>query len=228
MVDPRLHPVAYLSVNGRSTAEVPQGWPMVIRAAVFGGRDEPITFSPDDVTLRVTDQNGAAVNWPMKRAILGATSQPATGPVVTIMANDKSAGHVGWVVDSKSIVTGGYHVEAKLKGVAYRGVEVTVVPAPAQMNEQQQATKFLAEGGAAIMSGDGDGALRQADERLKAKPTDLPALHLRADALAALGRKDEAIVAYGKALKQLYAENPKAPEPPTMLLRGLRDVSGGN
>jgi hypothetical protein len=230
MVDSRLRPSVYLAVNNRSRLELPQGWPLIIDASIFGGRDEAISCTPDDLTLAVTDTNGAPVAWPMKRAVSHPSTRPASAPALTItlMATDSAAAHVGWVLsDSGAIPPGAYRLVATLKGGARGGAEVKVVAAPAQLSEGQERAKFAARARAALALGDAQSALDQADQRLGARSGDLPALHVRADALAALGRKDEAIAAYGKALDAFYAQHPNPPEPPLTLLRSLREVGGG-
>jgi hypothetical protein len=227
MVDPRLHPAVYLTVNSRSTIDLPQGWPLIVNASIFGGRDEPITIAPDDVALTVTDAKGAPMGWPIKRAPYPASTRPAT--TVSLMANDKSAAHLAWVLaDSIAIPVGAYHLSATLKGATPHNVDFKIVAPIAQPDEDLQTDRFIAQCRAALALGDSQTALSQADERLKTKPTDLPALHVRADALAALGKTDDAIAAYSRALDQFYAQNPNAPEPPTILLRSLRQLTGGN
>jgi hypothetical protein len=144
------------------------------------------------------------------------------------MATDSIPAHLAWVLpDTAAIPPGRYRISAALKGAAPHGVDLTIIPAPATQTAEQESSRFAAHARAALALGDANGALDQADQRLKTKPADLPALHLRADALAALGRKNDAIAAYGKALDAFYAQNPNAPEPPLTLLRSLRAMSGG-
>ncbi len=213
--DEGAQPGVWLSINDLANPEIPQGWPITIRATVLPGRDKPIQFNTDDVALRVTDVAGANAAWPVKRIT----------PAQTFKVGQPGSASIMWIVsDSKSIRTGAYHLSVKLTGAVEHDALVAVVPLPANLTEQQQDERFVLKGRSDIASGDAQSALQQSEARLAARPRDILALHLKADALAALGRREEAAAAYNEALVQFSVQNPNSPEPPIALINGLRAV----
>ncbi len=217
--DPRLQSHLYVTVNNHTATDVPQGWPVIITVSAFGSRSQPLSLTADDVTLTVTDYKKSPVTWPLKRSPLRPTTQPAT---------DSTPIHFTWALaDTTSIPLGFYQVTAISKSAAAHPAALTITTPPKDPTPEQQSNRFALQARTALALGDPQAALDQADTRLKSNPTDLPALHVRADALAALGKTDEAIAAYSRALEQFYAQNPHAPEPPTMLLQSLRQLTRG-
>jgi hypothetical protein len=223
--DPRDQPGVWLSINGQAEPTIPQGDPILIQATVLGGRDKPISFTASDLTLTLTAEGGADAKWPLKRAVVAST-QPATAPVVTLMASDTAGASVSWVLpDSTAIPPGQYRVIPSLNGATPNEATITITPPAATQTAAQQTQRFFLTARASLLLGDPASALKQAESCLATSPNDVPALHIKGDALAAQGKRLEAAITYRKAITNFDLQNPTAKEPPELLLEALDRVS---
>lgn len=226
MVDPTTRPGVWLSVNGQAAPAVAQGSAIIIRATALGAQGKPFVFNPGGVQLAINDSSGKTIAWPLKRAATAATPPTSLPSTVDV---DRTGGTVTWVVtDSRAIPLGDYRVAATLDGAIGHTAEVKLVPAPSAPTDAQKVQRFLTDARAAMAFGDPQRALDAADQRLKASPRDVPALHVKADALAAMGRTKDAALAYSQAISQFAAQNPKAAEPPLELIRSYQSLEAGN
>lgn len=222
MADPTTRPGVWLSVNSQAAPAVPQGSAIIIRATALGAQGKPFVFNPDGVRLAVTDAGGKAIMWPLKRA--AAATRPTSLP----STSDEGGGTVTWVVtDSTLIPLGDYRVAVTLEGAVGHTAEVKLVPPPAAPTDGQKAHRFVTDARAAMALGNPQRALDAAEQRLKTSPRDVPALHVKADALAAMGRTKDAALAYTQAISQFAAQNPKAPEPPLELIQSYHSLDAG-
>jgi tetratricopeptide (TPR) repeat protein len=230
MTDPGARPGVWLSINGEASPSIPQGAAIIIRATALSARNKPLEFKPDGVQLAITDVGGKAVTWPLKRA--AAAAAPAAGQAVSqptaAAAKAMNGGTVTWVLmDSGSIPPGDYRLAATLPTAMSYPAQLKVVPPLASPTDAQKAQRFLTDARAALALGDPQRALGAAEQRLKTSPRDIPALRIKADALAAMGRTKDAALAYTQALGQFTAQNPKAPEPPLELIRSYQSLEAG-
>lgn len=225
ITDPTTQPGVWLSINGQAAPAVPQGAAITIRATALGARGKPFAFNPDGVQLAVTDAGGKPVTWPLKRA--AAATRPASRPT-TDEASADAGGAVTWVVtDSRTIPLGTYRLAVTLDGAVGHAAAVTLVAPLTAPSELQKTQRFLTDARAAIALGEPQRALDAAEQRLKASPRDVPALHVKADALAAMGRTKDAALAYSQAISQFAAQNPKAREPPLELIQSYQSLDAG-
>ena len=211
-VDERLTPGVWLTVNGCTEPELPQGWPLIITATVMGAQGPAAEFSVDDVSVRVTDAAGKDAAWPMKRV----------SKTKTLKVDETTGDSVTWVnADTAALVPETYLISASLKGGSAHSISITVVAAPAKPTPQQETSRFALGIQAALWMDDPESALRQAETRSAANPRDWLSLEYKGDALTAMGKKTEGHAAYAKALSLFIFENPKA-EPPNHLLEKLQ------
>jgi hypothetical protein len=144
------------------------------------------------------------------------------------MASDTAGANVSWVLtDSTAIPPGQYRVVPSLKGAVANESTITITAAASATppTPAQQTERFLLAARAALLTGDPAFALKQAELRLATAPNDVPALHIKGDALAAQGKRLEAAITYRKALTNFSLQNATAKEPPELLLEALDRVS---
>jgi len=217
---PRLSDLATqpsVSVSILASEGVPQGWPLLVHATVSGAEGHPITFARDGVTLSVSDSKGQSLKWPFQRA-----AGPATQAATATAEGRKDVSFAWILADTSTIPLGSYTLAANLDGAVSHSMIITIVAPPAKLNGAQETELLIIKARSAIAGGDPTAALSVVDERLKKQPRDIVALHLKGDALAALGRKKDALQAYRQALTQFALQNPKPPEPPTALMDAIQ------
>lgn len=229
-------PSVTISINGSNDIKVPQGWPLLIRATVLGGKDmngpstrerlaaangrgHPIEVPADSVTLRISDAKGAQLAWNPK-ACKSATTQPWPR-----RADETHGVSFTWVIaDTTTLAPGAYRINPMLAGANSTDAGITIVAPLDRPTPDQLANQFALRVSTLVASGEADAALKLADERVEAMPTDVVAHQTRGLALAALGRRDDAIRSYEKALMFYTIQNPNSEEPPLVLMRAIENL----
>src|SRR5262249_47550359 len=149
---------------------IPQGWPLLIHATVFGPKDHPVEVAVDAVSLHIVDSKGSAQVWDVK-----PTTQPANRK-----ADDVDGVAYGWVLsDSSKLAIGVYRVRAQMDGANVADARVEIVAPLAKPTPDQQADLLMFQTKGMLAIGDADGALKLADQWVKNSPHEVMAHHMR-------------------------------------------------
>jgi hypothetical protein len=224
-------PLVSLSANDASVLELHRGWPLVLRAAVLhkdafepaSGESEPLALAGDAaLRVRVVNEAGTEQSWPLHVA----TPLPAG----LVLARDGSAEAAWWLAgdETAALAEGRYALVAELDTTdaasGWQGraespavtlalsVEPTPLPAELARAKRGLALSLL------LLRDELGAAGVEVEALLRENPEDLAALEIHADLLAASGREQEALAAYGRALDVFSTRFPDAPEPPAALL----------
>lgn len=229
-------PVLALSLNGSGSADVFRGRPLlatleVLHPTAFQSKVEPIVIGgagktwADAVRIEVRDDKAKLHVWPLRRF---ASEEPS----LTLAAD--AAGEIGWLLSPEhaaALPPGEYELVAVLdttgstdekawKGTArslpaaVRIADLTASPSP-----QQEIESFLLLAQYDTAVGDPARAAVRVDELLAKHPKSIAGLSAKGDLLAAAGKADEALRFYNLAIGLILAANPKASEPPRVLLQ---------
>jgi hypothetical protein len=182
--------------------------------------------SADAVELSVSVNGRIDAVVPRGRPLVVVVNAP--GPV-EVSVVDGAGASVAWSLKKKSadtwiaggdVAPGSFVVRAAAQGGTAEA-RVRVVDPPANPTPEQEAEALRDDVRGALAAGERDKALAAVDGRLAKAPKDLPALSLKGDVLAAMGRNREAAKAYSAALTEWHRTRA---EPPELLLRKLAAV----
>ena len=230
-------PEVGLDVNTQIDAVVARGWPLIIRASVTSVDGQPVNISlksgswTQALHLSITNQAGAALNWPVQLV-------PAAAPALSLSGIGN--GRAFWLVspsDTTAIADGTYNLSVTLDttSTAASGswagslksnrATVQFEDEPASLTPTDVSHKYMAIAAYSRLHGDTQDALTALDTWMKLQPDDLEGYEEKGDLLAAAGDYAHALVLYQTALQKFAASNPDPQEPPTLLQVGQADLA---
>lgn len=204
-------PRLYVSVNDSDEAEVPAGWPLVLRVSLQAPGAQPIRL----VASTGSWSSLVRLDRPEGPWVLRASE--VTGSELTIDA--ATSGMLLWTMTPEeldAVPRGAYRFEARLEappGVAgaWSGAvraypaDVTLVKAIPRLNEAQELEWSRQMASLYLARGDGAAADRVAADLLRKWPKQIGALLLRVDLLEASGKRAEAIELLDRAIEMATA-----------------------
>ena len=243
-LDQSPQPSLSLSANGGTGTVIYRGWPVLLDGSLLGPQalssDE--TLAPvlicsasdhwtDAITVQVRNDKGQLQNWAWRLV----TSAPEE-----ITIDGETSGQLLWVLAPEAtagIGPGLYQVTAVLDTTrctregAWKGsvtspsVSVGVgAGTPLPESDPPADDKFRLLAYYNFVLGDLPRALSENGKVLARHPTDVSALALQGDILAAQADYSGALSAYDRAIEEYYKQNPGAEEPPGDLFLKQADV----
>lgn len=228
-----------LTVHGAGGKTVYRGQPVLVEATLVLEEGDAATVSLKDgaawaqaVSLQLWSSQGEAV------AVEWTRLQEAQGPMkFTGEAAEATAVFALNEAATSALASGGYLLTAKLDTrqsaaegswagtVSNRGAAFAVADEPAELPAEGRVLKSRVRARWLQLSGNAGQALEELDQALVQAPESVDLLADRADALAELERKDEAIAALESAIQLFRKQHPKSSHPPRLLLERLARLS---
>jgi MBG domain (YGX type)/Dockerin type I domain len=231
-------PSISVSANGRINAQAFQGSPIILNVSLF----HPNMFSrttliapllinaqngswANTLHLAITDNNGAAQNWPI---------QSITPPVDSLILDQANASTLTWVVAPSAtsvIAPGSYTAIVSLDTTAsagtsgWRGVttshpvtiQIAISPSSPTVDVQEDQAILLATYDGLL--GNTSQGVADLSSFLSQNPSSVRGLAVRGDLLEQSGQIDDALEAYDDSVAASFSTNPGTGlEPPAQLL----------
>ena len=229
-------PEIAVSVNGRGSAVVFQGMPLLITGVFVSPGAADCSVAPvvlaagqgpwtNAVTLEIRTVAGDAQSWPLHTAI---------APSNSISLDCTNYAQIDWWLtpaETSLVSTGSYTISLVLNTTnaplpeAWKGVaeavpaEVNILNQPATLSEAEAENKYSQLALYQLFLNNGQGALDQIKQLLTLFPTNIAGLRIQSKALDSLGRTVEAYRACEQAIAEVFARNPDPQEPPMNLFR---------
>lgn len=222
-------PMFSLSANGRANTQTYQGWALLLDAELChpnlystSSVVIPLTISQmngswaNTMQLAVTDNTGAAQNWPI---------QPVTIPNGPLNLDGTNVGRAAWVVapsDTSTIAAGTYQVVGILNTVGSAGsagwsgtrrsnpVSIQISAPPTSLSPEQQEEQAETLAYYDLLLGSVPKALSDVNALLAQQPNAIGALALQGDLLEQSGQTADALSAYNQALAAFFGPNSTA------------------
>ena len=228
------NPVVSVTVNGRLSADIFPGMPLLVSIWVLHSD----AMNPSAVPILITNQIGPWTNsifLQINDAATNAQTWPFHGagtfPSSVLLDSTNYARIDQWLTPTQTLTlsTGQYSLVATLDttGIsvpgAWQGSEesvpagLTIRAEPVPLGEVDAENKYSQLAQYYLFAGDSASSLGQANALLALFPTNITGLRLKAAALQAMARPEEAESAIDQAINEVFARNPNPAEPPENL-----------
>ncbi len=204
-----------LSINDGAPATVYRGWPLVITGQVYlkGEVDAEVTLDSAALQLAIGPSRGPAEGWPVRRMT------ELAGPLV--LGPRKNFVRIVWLVtaeQSSRIAAGSYTATLSWAGKKSPPVNFSMADAPGNLSAPEQERKARWQSEAALLLGDGPGALAALQGEGAPLPESVSLLMQRARVHEQQGNHAGVLAATQRAQEIFHQKYPDADHPPVSIL----------